>query len=97
MQKELQEAANADFDYVGQTVFKTRFGGDEVAIILERDKDAEAGGLEYRLLAPSKTSTLQNEFLETGEAGYDAVGMTASKTALCGKELVVITSRARTQ
>lgn len=97
MQKELQETADAGFEYMGQTVFKTPFGGEEVVVILERDKDAEVRGFEYRLLATSKTSTLQKELLETGAAGYDVVGMTVSKTAMGGKELVAITRRARIQ
>jgi len=97
MQKELQEAADAGFEYVGQTVFETAFGGDEVVVILERDKDTDARRFDYRLVATSKTATLQKELLEAGAAGYDLVGMTVSKTAWGGKELVAITRRARTQ
>lgn len=97
MQKELQEAADAGFEYLGQTVFETLFGGDEVVVILERDKDGEARRFEYRLVATSRTSTLQKELLETGAAGYDVVGMTVSKTAMGGTELVAITRRPRTQ
>ena len=37
MQKELQEAADAGFEFIGQTVFESMFGGKEVAAILERD------------------------------------------------------------
>jgi hypothetical protein len=51
MQKELQEVADAGFEYMGQTVFKSLFGGDEVVVILERDKDTEVRAFEYRLLA----------------------------------------------
>ena len=40
MQKELQEAFDAGFEYRDQTVFKSTFGGQEVVCILERDKDA---------------------------------------------------------
>jgi hypothetical protein len=94
MQKELQEAADAGFHYKGQTVFGSTFGGDEVVVILERDKDAAPGRTEYKLLATSKTSTLQKELQEAGAAGYELVGMTISKTALGGKELVAIVRRA---
>jgi len=96
MQKELQEAADAGFEYRGQTVFKSVFGGDEVVCILERDKDAPIQAFEYKLVATSKTGTLQKELLEVGSAGYQMVGMTVSKTAIGGKELVAITRRART-
>lgn len=95
MQKELQEAADAGFDYRGQTVFETLFGGSEVVVILERDNDAEIQKLEYRLFATSKTSTLQKELREAGTAGFEVIGMTVSKTAMGGAEIVAIARRAR--
>lgn len=97
MQKEMQEAADSGFEYRGQTVFKSLFGGDEVICILERDKDARIQAFEYKLVATSKTSTLEKELLEVGAAGYQMVGMTVSKTAIGGKELVAITRRLRAQ
>ena len=95
MQKELQDASDAGFQYRDQTVFKSTFGGAEVVCILERDKDATTGGFDYRLLATSKTSTLERELREAGSAGYEVLGLTVSKTAIGGKELVAITRRAK--
>jgi hypothetical protein len=95
MQKELQEASDAGFEYRDQTVFKSLFGGQEVVCILERDKDAAGRRYDYRLLATTKTSTLEKELREAGAAGYEVVGMTVSKTALGGKELVAIARRVR--
>jgi hypothetical protein len=95
MQKELQEAADEGFLYRGQTVFASAFGGDEVVVILERDEDAVAGKSEYKLLATTKSSTLQKELQDAGAIGYELVGMTISKTALGGKELVAILRRPR--
>jgi hypothetical protein len=97
MQKELQEAADAGFEYRGQTVFRSVFGGDEVVCILERDKDAPMQAIEYQLVATSKTSTLEKELRDVGAAGYQIVGMTVAKTAIGGKELVAITRRPRTR
>ncbi len=94
MQKELQEAADQGFHYRGQTVFSTRFGGKEVVAILERDKDAEPESFEYKLLATTKTSTLEKELQAAGSAGYELVGMTVGETAFGGKELVAITRAA---
>ena len=54
MQNELQEAADAGFDYRGQTVFKTAFGGEEVVVILEKDLDEESTYYAYKLLATKK-------------------------------------------
>ena len=90
MQKELQEAADQGFHYRGQTVFSTSFGGKEVVAILERDKD-ESESFEYKLLATTRTSTLEKELQAAGSAGYELVGMTVGETAFGGKELVAIT------
>jgi hypothetical protein len=97
MQKELQDAADAGFMYRGQTIFASTFGGEEVVVILERDKDAVSRPSEYKLLATSKTSTLEKELQDAGARGYDVVGMTLAKTALGGKELVAILRRSRAE
>jgi hypothetical protein len=97
MQKEMQEAADAGYVYKGQTVFQSTFGGDEVVVILERDKDAVNRPSEYKLLATSKTSTLEKEVQQAGAVGYEIVGMTLAKTALGGKELVAILRRSRAE
>lgn len=89
MQKEMNDAALDGYDYVGQTVFKSLFGGQEVVSIVERGASAESEFV-YRLIATSKTSTLQQEANEIGAAGYQALGMTVGKTALGGSEMVVI-------
>lgn len=94
MQKELQEAGDAGFEYKGQTVFKSGFGGREVVAILERAKDAKLPArYEYRLLATSKTSTMQKELSEAGDQGFEFVGLTVSKTAMGGDEVVSILRR----
>jgi hypothetical protein len=93
MQKELQAAADAGYEYVGQTIFESLFGGQEVTVILERDNDVEPVKYEYKLIATSKTSTLQKEITEAGKAGFQALGMTVAETAMGGSEVVVITRR----
>lgn len=94
MQKELQEAGDAGFEYQGQTAFKSGFGGKEVVTILERAKDAKAPPrYEYRLLATSKTSTMQKELTEAGDQGFEFVGMTVAKTLMGGDEVVSILRR----
>jgi hypothetical protein len=97
MQKEIQEAADAGFHYRDQTVFKSTFGGDEVVVILERHRNAEQPDYEYRLMATSRTATLQKELSEAGSAGYEVVGMAIGKTAIGGNEVVAITRRVRTR
>ena len=94
MQKELQEAGDAGFEYKGQTAFKSGFGGKEVVSILERSKDTTAPPrFEYRLLSTSKTSTMQKELSEAGDHGFEFVGMTVAKTLMGGDEVVSILRR----
>src|SRR5262245_35425051 len=95
MEKELQQAADAGFEYRGQTVFKSTFGGEEVVCILERDKDSGLERGQYKLLATSRTSTLQKELIDAGRIGYHVLGMTVGKTAMGGNELVAILRRPR--
>lgn len=97
MQKEMSEAGNGGFTYVGQTVFNSTFGGQEVVVIMERDK--EAGGITYDflLLATKRTGTMQKEMAGAGQEGYEVVGMTVAKTAFAGAELVVILRRPKSR
>jgi hypothetical protein len=95
MQKELQQAADAGYLYKGQSVFKSMFGGAEVAIILEREAGVTASKErhEYRLLATSKTSTMQKELDAAGAQSFEIVGLTLGETAMGGSELVSVLRR----
>jgi hypothetical protein len=93
MEKEMNEAADAGFEYRGQTVFKSTFGGKEVAVILERDKAVEPIRYRYRLLATNKTSTMEKELRESTASGYEFIGMTIGKTLVGGEEIVSILRR----
>jgi hypothetical protein len=95
MQKEMQAAGDAGFEYRGQTIFNSAFGGQETVVILERDGLAqEPARFEYRLLATTKTSTMQEELREAGEAGFEFVGVTVASTSFGGSEVVTILRRA---
>ena len=95
MQGEMQEAGDAGFEYRGQTVFNTTFGGDEPVVILERSRDSANRDLfEYRLLATNRTSTMQDELREAGLAGFIFVGVTVASTRFGGDEVVAILKRA---
>ena len=96
MQRELQQAGDLGFEYKGNTVFSTTFGGKEVVVILERDPEAPAARYEYKLLATSKTSTMQKELNEVGAAGFEFVGVTVGQTAFGGKEVLSILRRGTT-
>jgi hypothetical protein len=93
MQKEIQRAGEEGFAYCGQTVFESTFGGREVAVILERDPAAKAERIEYKLLATSRTSTMEKELKQAGEAGFKFLGVVVGETAFGGKEVVSILQR----
>jgi len=94
MQKELQQAGSEGFEYKDQSVFKSAFGGEEVAVFLELDRENRGRiRYEYRLLATQKTSTMQKELQQAGNEGFKFVGVTVSKTAFGGKEVVSILQR----
>jgi hypothetical protein len=90
MQKEMQGHADEGYAYKGQTAFKTTFGGREVCVIMEREGSEQSRKLEYRLLATTKTSTMQKELQQAGDGGFYLVGMTVGKTAFGGAELISI-------
>lgn len=70
MQKELQEAADEGYDYAGYT------GRDEVIVILEKDTSKPSRkNYDYKLLATSRTSTMQKELDEAVAAGYEFVAV----------------------
>lgn len=89
MQKEMKALGEEGFEYKGQTVFNTTFGGKEVVVIMERNPDSKTI-YEYQLLATKKTSTMQKELQEAGNAGYNFVGITVAETSFGGNEVVVI-------
>ena len=96
MQKEMQEAGDAGYDYKGQTVFQSTFGGKEVIVILELDREQkDRKQYEYKLLATSKTSTMQKELAEAGAAGFEFVGVTVGNSSIGGAEVISILRRVR--
>lgn len=96
MQKEMQEAGDEGYEYKGQTVFRTTFGGKEVVVILEVDRQSkDRATYEYRLLATKKTSTMQKELSEAGAQGFQFVGVTVAETSFGGNEVVSILRRVK--
>ena len=88
MQKEIQQAGDEGFEYLGQTVFESAFGGREVSVIMHLDMEKAAKRFQYKLLATSKTSTMQKELRQAGAEGFEFLGMTVGKTAMGGSEVV---------
>jgi hypothetical protein len=93
MQKEMQAMGDEGFEFRGQTVFESAFGGREVAAIMELDSSKPPQRIEFKLLATSKTSTMQKELNDAGKEGFVLSGLTVGKTALGGNELVSVLRR----
>jgi hypothetical protein len=93
MQREMQQAADDGYAYLEQTVFETAFGGKEVVVIMELDPSRPELHTSYRLLATTKTSTMQKELQDAGVQGYILLGLTVGKTELGGDEVVTILRR----
>lgn len=93
MEEEMREAGAEGYDYRGQTVFETLFGGQEVVVVMERDDDTPEARYDYRLLATTQTSTMQDELNDAGGSGFAIVGVTVGETAFGGEEVVAIVRR----
>ncbi|CAN5439164.1 hypothetical protein BH10ACI2_BH10ACI2_08010 [soil metagenome] len=76
MEKELNDAAEGGFRLIPSTMIAKAgtFSGVEIVMILER-KPKPDQKYRYKLLATSRTSTLQKEVTEAKDAGYKVVGM----------------------
>lgn len=86
MQKELNEAADGGFRLLPSTMIAKPqlFGGVEIVMIMERPPTV-VKQYEYKLLATSRTSTLQKEVTEAQAAGFAIVGMVSR-----GEHMVVM-------
>ena len=74
LQKELQEAADGGFAVVGQTVFESTFGGQVKRRPLSNGRRPAVERFEFKLVATSKTSTMEKELKELADAGYQQSG-----------------------
>lgn len=86
MQKELSEVADAGYRLIPSTMIAKPqlFGGVEIVMIMERPPKVTKQ-YEYKLLATSRTSTLQKEVTEAKEAGFVIIGMVSR-----GEHMVVM-------
>lgn len=86
MQKELNELAENGYRLIPSTMIAKAgvLGGVEIVMILERPPKV-IRQYEYKLLATSRTSTLQKEVTEAKEAGFIIVGMVSR-----GEHMVVM-------
>lgn len=94
MQDEMQDAADQGYVFAGTMGGETSFGGQEVVVVMKRSETASRNArYDYQLLATTRTSTMQREMQEAGDAGYVYKGQTVFATTFGGDEAVVILER----
>lgn len=91
MQKEMQQASDDGYRFEGVSGGGTAFGGSEVLVIMSTNAMSGAKGrFQYKLLATSKTSTMQKEIQQAGDSGFEYKGQVVFQTFIGGDEVVVI-------
>ena len=94
-QKEMNQAGEAGFRFAAVMGGETAFGGSEVVVVMSRDGKSHPGDYQYKLLASSKTSTMQKELQGAGDEGFQYRGQTVFKTRFGGPEVAIILERDR--
>jgi len=92
MQDEMQEAAEAGYAFADVMGGETSFGGSEVVVMMQRLANSTPR-FAYRLLATTRTSTMEKELQEAADDGFSYRGQTIFSTTFGGDEAVVILER----
>lgn len=96
MEKELNIAAAEGYRFAEVISGETFFGGAEALVVMSRAVDEKhLPRYEYRLLATTKTSTMQKELQAAGDEGFEYCGQSVFKKTF-GTEVMVILERDRT-
>ena len=74
MEKEMNEAADAGYVFGSVMGGETGLGGKEVVVVMTKDTDKPAVSKKYKLLATSRTGTLEKELQQAGDAGFQYCG-----------------------
>ncbi|HEU4433456.1 MAG TPA: hypothetical protein VFR51_08670 [Pyrinomonadaceae bacterium] len=93
MEKEMNDAAAEGYRFHEVISGETFFGGSEALVVMIRPTDDYfRGRYVYRLLATTKTSTMQRELQAAGDEGYEHRGQSVFKKTF-GTEVMVILER----
>ncbi len=93
MEKEMNDAAGEGYRFLEVISGDTFFGGAEALVVMIRPvEEFSKGRFAYKLLATSKTSTMQKELQAAGDEGYEHRGQSVFKKTF-GTEVMVILER----
>jgi hypothetical protein len=87
---ELQQASDAGFTYVAQTVFTGPLHFREAAVILERDPSSQPARYQYRLLVTHRAKTMQGELETASQEGYEIAGLTIGSSVIGVNDIVAV-------
>ena len=91
MERELNESAAAGYRFTKAMGSKSANGGQEIIVAMVKDSTTSPKGVrKYRLLATTRTSTMQREMQQSADEGYAYLDQTVYESAFGGKEVVVI-------
>ncbi len=91
MEKEMNAAAEAGFAFAAVMGGETAFGGNETVVVMQRGP--KRSYMSYKLLAASKTGTVQKEIRAAADLGFRYAGQTVFTSLFGGDEVVVIMER----
>lgn len=86
----MNAAAAEGYVFAGVMGGDSAFGGSEVITIMKKDPAAATAGRKYKLVATSKTSTMEKELNQAGEEAFGYCGQTVFSSTFGGKEVAVI-------
>ena len=93
MEKEMNDAAAEGYRFLEVISGETFFGGSEALVVMIRPtEEFSKGRFAYRLLATTKTATMQKELQAAGDEGYEHRGQSVFKKTF-GTEVMVILER----
>ena len=91
MEKEMKEAASAGYRFLEVANGPTAVLGQEALILMGRERNGDQKQrFEYKLLATSKTSTMQKELQEAGDAGFEHRGQSVYIKTFSNEVMVIL-------
>ncbi len=93
MEKELNRQAAAGYRFIEVMGGVTALAGNETVSIMRRLEPGSAERYEYKVLATTRTSTMEKELRQAGSRGFRYRGQTIYDSTFGGREVVVIVER----
>lgn len=93
MEKEMNQAAEAGFTFGDAMGGESAMGGKEVVVVMIKNLDAPGPPKKYKLVATSRTGTMQKELQQAGDEGFQYRAQTVFQSAVIGHEVAVILER----